>query len=474
MLYHTSRQMKFILPLLAGFIVFFFTNCTDPITVGTETIGIDGENVGETMEIPFRTRVVPGDSLQVYFPETISPLPSFSLGQIEDEAFGRLRSGVYISPSLARATTTGLFRTPPFADRLNVNVDSIVLILPVDTNAAFYGPGRSFPIELLELNEMLDFNQDYFSSLELATNQTDLSQTGSFAATAEPQFLLDTVGTDGDTTSFSHVRVRFSDAFVQRINGFTASQYESDTVFRTNFGGVFLRPSADAEALVNVVTPTSGVVATGQNAGFFFYYPDTSDQDQTFYRAPFELWLPQIDYDYAGSITGALLSPGDDQELIAVAGEAGVMTEIIFDDLSLLENRVINRAAFEFPVATTDAVDYDTYPLPARIELLYRDGGGDLQPIEDRIELLRTGGSADAIEFFLNGLLEEDEQGNQFYSPTFSVHLQRILDGEVPPRLLLRVNPLRANQPRPARALLNGPDAITRPARLRVTFTELE
>lgn len=451
--------------------------CTDPITVGSDLLDEDRATVGEMDSIAFTTRVVREDSLLAFVGTTGSyQAPgAFSFGQLEDPTFGKTVHGVYLTPLLPYDQSS-LPLIPPFASQRDAVVDSVVIILPIDTLRGFYGPGRTFPIVAEEIAASVTPLEDYYNDLELATEGMNVAADASFTASLEPQLVRDTSITSPGLER-AHVRVRLTDAFAQRIDQLPASAYASDTTFSDNFAGIYLRPDGTSDALVTF-TPSQNTNETAYS-GINVYYRDSTGTPN-FYRMAFLLALPSNQYDFGGSFVEPLLDAGEDNDIVALVGQSGLMTEINFPDVASLANRVINRAVLEIPVADVEGVDYTDFPLPTRVELFYRaSADGPLINIADRVELLRSSsslGSNISISntlFFLGGELEE-EGTLQYYSPAFSIHLQRIVDGEVPPRMYLRVSPLQAQEIRSARALLNGPAAAVNPARIRVTFTDLD
>ncbi|THH41940.1 DUF4270 family protein [Neolewinella litorea] len=451
--------------------------CTDPITVGSELLDSDRASVGERTDLPFTTRVVREDSLLSYNGTSVQfnderavPTPgAFTFGQIEEPTFGTTRHSVYLTPRLPR-NASGLPIVPQFASLLNVTIDSVVVILPIDTVRAFYGSGRTFPYQAFEISEPIGFLSDYYTDDSFPTEGTNLGYDGSFTATKEATLVRDTSITS-PAVERAHVRVRLSDDFAARIDALPAESYTTDSTFRDDFAGIYLTPDGPSQALVTLAAAEPANQTP--YSGFNFYFQDSTGQP-AFYRMGFLLALPNNDYDYSGSLVEPLLEPGPDNEMVAVAGQGGVMTEINLEDIGSLENRVINRAVLEIPVANVEGVSYSDYPLPTRLELFYRASqDGPLLFIEDRVELVRTRASNANVNFFLGGGLET-EDNVRLYSPAFSIHMQRIIDGEVPPRLYLRVTPLETNEIRAARALLNGPAAGVNPARIRVTFTDLD
>ncbi len=461
----------------SGFFLLALTlllGCTDPITVGSDLLGSDRAGVGETTDLPFTTQVVREDSLFTFSGVTngvnYAPPAAFTFGQIDDPNFGLTRHSVYLTPRLPR-TASGLTIVPQFAQRADIRIDSVVVILPIDTARAFYGPGRSFPFRAYEIQSPLSFMEDYYSNLKVPTNLMNLGNEGSFYASTTPMEVRDTA-INGRSFRRAHIRVRLNEAFVEEANQFTAADFAADSVFRDQFPGMYLEPDGDSHALVSLAPVETSTVDTVYN-GFNFYYTDTLGRPAE-YRVSYLQALPNYTYSYSGSLVGGLLQDGVDNELVALAGQGGVMTQIDFTDLRSLENLVINSAVLEIPIAQVDGVEYADYPVPTRVELFYRASStGPLQVIEDRLQLSINNSNPANLPLFLQGELKTVD-GIRLYSPALSLHMQRIVDGEVPPRVYLRVTPIERSEFRAARVLLNGPAAAVNPARIRITFTELD
>ena len=469
------HQMKFALPTLL-LLLGLLQACNDPITVGSELLDDDRAGVGEVVDLPFTTRVLREDSLQVYEGSRFNFPGPLTFGQIEDPNFGLTRHSVYLTLSLPRTSTTGLTIVPQFVDRADITVDSVVVLIPIDTSLGFYGPGRTFPYRALQIQQRIPTDEDQYSNFETATQQVDLGFETSFAGTLEPRLVRDTA-IRGDSVAQAHVRIRLNESVVQLLNSLDRARFV-DSTFLELFPGIHLVPDGPSNALV-YLAPNENPNRPVYN-GFNVYYRDSLDRPIE-YRIPFRLALPSYQYDYSGSLAGTLLDDGTESDLLAVAGRGGLITEIEFTDLSALEDKVINRAELELPLTDLAGVDYTDFPPPGRVELFYRpESDALLQPILDRTELLRVRAGDDNVNFFLGGLLETGG-GNDFYSPAFSIHLQRMIRGEVPRKVYLRAyptfffspNPALPPAPLPGRVFLSGPDDAEQPARVRVTFTEV-
>ncbi len=475
--------MKLLTALLS---LFLLGACTDPITVGSDLLGEDRTGVGETTDIPFTTTVVEEDSLWVLNGTNATYVqgPAFSFGQIDEPTFGLTTHSAYLAPRLTR-NASGVTVIPPFARQINLSVDSVVLLIPIDTVAGIYGPGREFPYRALEIAEPIEVRgTNYYSDFTQATLPEDLGYSASFTVSLNPIPVRDTLITSPEVKQ-PHARIRLSDGFANRIQNLGATSYEYDSVFQQVFPGVYLVPSAPSEALVNFAPiEPQNVTPYG---GFNVYYTDSTG-NPAFYRMPLQVVLPNYAYDYSNALVEPLLDEEVNNDLVALAGKGSLMTEITFGDLSEWEGKVINRAVLEIPVADVEGVTYDKYPRPSRLELFYKpDPDGPLIAIQDKVELIRTGFREANSNFFLDGNLRT-EGDLSLYTVSFSLQMQRIIDGEVPNRLYLRVYPIDAadygstqatlfepvSAKDAARALLNGPQAANNPARIRMTFTELD
>lgn len=457
--------MKQTLFYLTCLIFLALTACTEPITVGNDLLEDDRATLGQTSDIVFTTRVVKDDSLLTFNATSNLAIAGFSFGGLQDDIFGNWKHGVYLTPTLPRSNTSGLPIRPSFAYSETRGVDSVVLIVPIDTANAFYGPGRTFNLRMGQIPTVVDQNMSYYASVELTRSLIDINRLDAFSATKPATLLYDTLySSTGDSVLASHIRVSFNDNFLASLNAQDETTFQGDSSLLSFFAGVYLEPEGDLNGLVGLQPQRSGVTPI---SGFYIFYRDTSAaMTPLFYRMPLSLWLPKYQKDFSNSLVGDLLTDGDDAEQVALAGQEGIMTEITFPDLTSLENKVINRAEIQFFQQLVDGYDNDGFPAPELVGLYYKNNEGRLVTIADR-ELLRN---ATLLEDYVGGNARRDENNNLFYRNFFSVHLQRMIEGEVSNKIYLRVVPTDRD---PSRVLLRGPGAAELPAKVTVTFTEI-
>lgn len=442
--------------------------CTEPITVGESFLAGERAGLGRAT-IPFTTRTVAAEPLTTFRSGNMGDavVELFHLGQTDDEVFGRWSNGVYLTPRLPRSGESGV-RRPEFSLSDTILVDSVVLILPIDTVEGFYGLGRTFPVRLRSLASPVFRDQDYESDLLLPTNDDRLNAEDQFSASAQATILYDTIYSSGDTISRIHARIRMAQEFVDRINTLDTLAFESDTTFWDVFPGVDLEITDESGALVPVRPRNSN--GSASFGGFYFFYQDPAPTDPaSFYSVGFNLWLPHYRRDYSGSLAGQLLAGTGNDEVTLVGGQSSVLTEITLTDLSVLDDRLVNEAVFNFYEFERPNYDTDAFPNARFLGLYYRDEDANLIPIQDQRAV--TNAQADVVQSFLGSNRRTDTDGRTLYVPRISVHLQRIVDGEVPPVLYLRVLPVDND---PSRAVLRGPAASELPSTLTVTYTNVD
>ncbi len=451
--------------------LFFFmlsSSCVDPITVGSDLLGADRATIGYEEQVAIDLYTFEEDSIKVFDGDTRVKINTLHFGSLEEPVFGRSERAGYFFPELPRNTASGLIIRPPFVNTDTVSIDSIVLIMPIDTNF-FYGNavGQEFNYEGQEILENINLNQDYFSNsnFQLATSSI---ASGSVRPLRAASLLHDTLVIDSILTP--HVRIRLEGDLAQRFLAADSSIYASDDALRNFFAGVFIRSVGTNEGLF-AINASSGF------AGFYFYL-SANNRSPTFYLFPLETTVPSYRFNRAGSLAADLLAQSVNNQHSLVEGAAGLTSVVEISDLAALEGKVINNAELEFYLDELPDYDYSLYPAARSVSLYYRNRNGVLAPIDDFAALSASAGLA-AQELFLGGRLStEAESGRQKYTLGISVHLQRIIDGDYDPSIYIRVDPpLQApngifGNRDAGRAVLLGPANADFPMRLKVAFTE--
>lgn len=434
-------------------------SCTDPITVGSDLLGGDRASIGFNATVPIDLRTFVEDSVQAFDVAANRDIGSAFFGSVEDPVFGRSERGLYLIPELQRSSASGLILRPQFAGTDTVDIDSVVVVLPLDT-ALLYGTAlsQSLPYEVRELLMGPDFSEDIFSNAEYPVQSMSIS-TGAFSPTKEATLVHDTMIIDSVTTP--HLRINLDRSFADRFLNADTSIYQSDSTLRDFFPGLNIQPSAVSNGLF-------GIRATSGFAGVYFYV-STSNRNPSFHIMPLELTVPTYRFNRAGSLSETILDQAVNNEQALVQGGGGLTAVVEITDVNSLADKVINFAELEIYLDEIEGYDYNVFAPAQNVALFYPDSDGQLLPILDEQTILGNTGT-DVRQFFLGGNLETDEDsGRLVYRVNLSVHLQSIVDGDISPLVYIRANPQSTDM---GRSVLLGPESATFPMKLKVAFTE--
>ncbi|MEL6273953.1 MAG: DUF4270 family protein, partial [Bacteroidota bacterium] len=223
--------------------MFLVFGCTDPITVGSELLSSDRATTGFDASVPIDLRTVPEDSIIVFDASISADLSRSIIGVTEDPIFGRTTRSTYVIFSPALDPTGATVDIPDFtAFPDSFDVDSIVLILPIDT-IGLYGNVIGNPIEyrVNEITEPLDREVDFLSNSSLTISNTPLAE-GSFIPQNFETLLHDTL--IRDSTLDIHVRIPMGEELIDRFENADTSAYATSGDFREALiEGVFIEPT---------------------------------------------------------------------------------------------------------------------------------------------------------------------------------------------------------------------------------------
>lgn len=440
-----------------------FAGCVDPITVGSELLEQDRADVGFTDTLKLEGITETADPLLFYNANSSQqPNSNYLFGAIKDDIFGLNRASLYLVPRLQRNSIFQVVR-PAFAGRPDVVLDSIVLVLPTDSTAAYGVKDAPYPWKVTALGNRIDAGENHQTDEEFTLNLVTDSQ-GTFRPNGDSLLVSPlNVTALGDSVSRPHVRLPLSLDLGRRILDRDSSIYNSDTIFQLALPGLYLEPDGETPGIADFDFGSTW-------AGLHVYYTLGGVPGvYVFPISPITRINPVINryqQDFTGSYVAEFLNDVTADSLIFVEGMGGLRTRLELPDLREIRGQIVNKAELEFTVRRFEGVDYTVFPEPQSLALMYPDEEGELQFVDDI--LFSLNGSVGA---FFGGLLREDPAtGNLIYQMNISVHLQRIIEGEYPPVLYLVAEPRLGN---PRRTALFGPSSTRHPVRLKVAFTKL-
>ena len=447
-------------------VLLFISSCTDPLDVGTELLAEDTASVGFTDTLKIQARTLIGDSIRVYATDRII-LSDFLFGNISDPYFGETKAGIYMQPLLSRDTDAGgNFVEFKFSDQ--AIIDSIILVLPLDSSGIIGDISGAFGIDVFEVIEQIsveendDGEQEFYSNSSFETNPTPLVST-TFIPSFDTIFVKEVINpSTGDTITLSrpHVRIALDPALGQRLLNLDTLTYEKDSTFLEAFKGLYLEPTGTSAGLLDLSLNNTW-------AGMYLYY---RDQEDTLSYA-FELGfagrrISQYTHTYNGYVVNDFLDDNEQGDsLLFLQGLQGLLIAFEIPDLDNFQNKVINKAEIELTVATFDDYDLELYPPIGQIVAFKRNDDGDLVGIAD-VSLAPTD-----LSFYFKGQPEEQSDGSTTYTLNISIHTQFLLDGSEPETIYLDISPKAGNA---NKVMLKGSGAVENPAVLKISFTDIQ
>lgn len=453
---------KFVLGFaFALMATFTFFCCTDPTGVGAGYLKEDQANVVFVDTLTILAQTVKGDSVQVFSP--LGALSRHLFGRMVDPLFGVTEAGYY-SQFVPDSNGT-IFINKPI-------IDSIVLVLPVDT-IGFYGSrNQSYTMEVYELDESLSRYSTYFSDAKFnASNRIARVQFTPRIDSFNVNIFARPLG-QGNVVSTklpAQVRIPLANEFGQRLINADTSLYLLDTTFLSTFKGIYIKPVGNNVGMMafNLVSQRSGIFVYYTENGFhrqFRYLLDLQSNG-----TPLIPRLSNFRFDRGNSLLGKYLAdPSKPQDYILVQGLGGAYGKISFPSLSKLKNVIVNQAELVLQVAKVPGDDQANFTPASQLALFYRNNDdGHLQLIDDFV----LAGTSIKTRFGGTYTAGADDNTPGVYKMLLSNHLQKLIQGKInDPNLYIGVFPRSERAERVTFFNTNNPNFK---AKLRLTYTQL-
>ena len=447
--------------LAIGLLPTLFTGCTDPIDVGSDLLDEDRATVGFTDTLDINAITVIGDSVRTYTSNLSTQLTTYLFGRMEEPLFGTTEASIYMTPLLQRSQTTGLYVDFNYSEESIL--DSIVLVLPIDSTGIYGQINSLFPIDVFEIEEDFDFESDgieYFSNISFQTKPMPLVS-DVFRPTFDTTFVTDVLLESlVDTATYApHVRISLPMEFGQMLLDQDTSVYQTDSTFRELFKGLHLKPGGPSGGLINFD------LFNKPWGGIYLYYREQSDTlEYVFPITALSGRISRYEHDYSGSLAGGFIESSEKGDsLLFLQGLQGLLVKLDIPNIDELQGKIVNQAELELNVATVDGYDLIVDPPAPQIIALKRNADGELVVIEDVAVLPND------LDLYFGGQPVETEAGTYQYRINLSVYLQYIIDGSEPETIYLALLPRSGNA---GRVIFNGDETGERPARLKVSFTD--
>jgi len=438
--------------------------CNDPSEVGSELIGQDGFEVIFSDSATLVATIISGeDSIQTNGEDVITT--DLFLGELDDPYFGQKKFEAYFQASIGSVA-------PSFYD-YNLddfsNIDSIVLIIRMDTSFFYGDRNASHDIQVFEITEDVDEEMELYTKDDLEISMDPISEVQTIVAKFE-EF---TEFFDGDSSSTGpSLRIKLNNDFGQKIINDTTA-VKKDTSFLNFLQGMMITSTPNNSSVINLDMAVTELSEVGNK--MLLYYSDSDvDNPAKVYSFPLGgLRHHHVQKDITGSTLEAALNNGTFSDSIMLAegfGTADIEIELPYATFANYGNVLINKAELEVTIADLDMDDSNLSQM-ALMGIDVLDDSGERGLIADAV-LAESEGQLTTL--FGGGIQEElDDNGaviRRYYTFNITsyfidlisnntIETNKIYLGALVPRLT------------PGRGTYYGPGNTTFPMKLKVTYT---
>lgn len=435
---------------IVSFLLLFLNSCEDSSSIGNSIVEGEKFDVKYTDDFDISSEVIAYDSLLTYVRGINYSV--YSVGSIDDPIFGKKTCDGYFRMGYNNSVTIPNFE--------GASLDSMVLILTYDTLGSYGSAVVTHDLEVYSLTEDLTAMDSIYIDQEISYDPTLI---GSKSFVARPRDSI-TILNHADTTEVrlpAQIRVRMNDDWANDIFADT-SLYESETALADRFKGVYLKNKSESLLGLNFSVTSNGEGGFNRLA---VYYSDSTGMKRLYTFRFFSERGMYVETDRTGSLAESIFNNSiSPDSLTVVESHEGLETRLTFNDLSFLEDKIINHAELIVTVASLPE-DFGSNHIPVDILLSYKDQDGSnrsvIQDIED-LNLINI-----SLDFGYDGRLEEKD-GVMIHRMIVTKHIKKILEGEVEPTIIFR--PFLRNQ-LPNRSVFYGPKHSDFGVKLGVAYT---
>lgn len=465
--------MNRVLGYLCLFMIFLVFSCGDSSTIGTDLLDDEKFNLDFTDSLQIKTSTILSKNRYAFVLNRA--VYSHLTGKINDPYFGNLETSIY-----TRLIYTSV---PSFTD---IVVDSAVLIMAYDT-AAYYGNLQALHnLEIYEIDEDFTKEDTILGSQSFAVKPLILGEK-KFVARFKDSITVDKYTDTIQVKLAPQIRVRIDKDWAQELVNkpfFSDTNLNTeDSILYKNFRGFKISNTTNDNALLGLNFITGGTDQNSPNNLVIYY--KKSDGKKAYFNfsltgGKFTSGVP----DYSNVQLSQII--GDEtygDSLLFVQGMGGSSIKLSINDISKLQNKVVNHAILEMTLANLPGDNLADYsPVTQLLALQIDSTDGKWKPILDVEKVYSYLFPEFRIGF--GGALEDNKGNNtKIYRLNITNWLKErqknpslsrdiIISANLPDGKLNVVNPVLRNE-RANRSIIFGPKNSVHPLKLRITFTNL-
>lgn len=450
MLKHTIG--KAITAIVFSFLI--LQSCQDSILVGNELLDNEKLVLSFNDSLKLSSSTIAGTRVVTHRPNVNSR--TYVLGSLNDATFGNLTTSLYLTNVLAstKPVYTG-----------NIKFDSLVLVLAYDTLGNYGVANPLHQVEVFQLLNTFSKTDTFYSDVKFDANTTPLVSKQVQINTRDSVSYLDHL-TSKIVKKRAQLRLRLDDSFGQMLISDT-NLTKNDTLLGNFLKGFYIKS-----------TPLSGPSTFGLNlldaslssldgVNKLVMYYTQNDTLKKEYQYPIHASTPaNYTYDRMGSEVEKFIDGTSSSDSLAfLQGLGGVKTVVKFDDLSFLEDKLVNRVELEVYVSDLGG-GFNLYPAPVQLIASYKNDSGSIQLIQDVSQAISIGSFAGIFGGNVTGT------GNlRKYSLNITNHIKNSLkDSTYNSDLYLNVY---TESEIVNRAVIYGAKHSTFPMKLNISYTKI-
>jgi hypothetical protein len=419
-------------------------SCNEEITVGSSLLEDGAVELDYTDTLALRAKTVYSDPVVSFRNSTSFSGSTYLLGELNDPVFGHSFSELYLSTNLVDNV---------FPNFDSLKIDSVVMVLPLDTLGQFGNESAVHTIEVYQLSErlMLDSQDTLFSNDRFDTEAVPMGSLTTLVAHKDSVDIFSVIA-DSIVRIPPQLRIPLDTSLWSSVVRDT-SIINNHEIYEETLRGFMLRSQTQENSFFGIDLSASSAVSIE------LYYSANDTTHNVYLVDLASIRSNYFEHDY--SMTDVELAVSDSSASVLYLQEMqGVNIELDISSVKEFSDRVINRATIElFALEEMD-------PIVSPINLLqvsYVNEDGRLSVIRDNLldpstSISVFGGSLDTAE--VNGVFLNK------YSFDLSNHVNFIISGEIQSSKILIQS---ANKSRGAsRSIIYGPEHPDYPAKFKL------
>jgi hypothetical protein len=431
-------------------LLLFIAACNEPGLIGSDLVEDEQVELFFTDTIHPQISTIRGDSVRIYAP-SIATLDNYLFGNFNDPVFGNSIASLYFRLKAPEVN--------PDFDIAN-RIDSIVLILDIDSSTVYGNALENFTAEIFALTEEMDGDEEYFSNSSFTTEPMPVAVSNGFSPGAVDSIsIIEPLDGDEETVrAKNHWRIKFDNSFVQDFKLSDTSIFLTDSAFLEKYKGFYLKPTSQNEGLLSLDFLNA-------ISRFSVYY---HSDDTTFLKRNFNFertLVSNFESNYTGSkVEPFLNSIANNDSLIFIQGMQGLEAKVTFPDKPFNEDLIISKAELELTIADLPNSNSTLFTPPSQLMIYQKSSDSTKVFIED---LLYVVNNSDFSLWF--GGTPQKNGSLTKYTFNISAYLAKVWAGEVPKEVYIQVNKRWQD---PSRVVLYGGNAQNHPAKINLYFSK--